>query len=229
MSTIKNIRVLSSDQIHKTDKLSVKQWLVYYYFMSICKWDGIDNERHYFIYKNSLNISAISRLLDISRPTFYKALDNLKTMGIVTEEEKWYIIKIPQIYAAVDQKTLTFLLQFQKYLGVELIRTYVILNRIYQHQELEQWFNKATIIAILDHNIKDSSYYPQIELYLGVLSYWGLVTLQVEVRNENTGKHKYYKVKQVNMINENSDFEIDINAPVNQQLVDKIKEEIFGK
>jgi hypothetical protein len=58
-------------------------------------------------------------------------LENLKAMGIVTEEDKWYTIQIPYVYAAVDQKTLTFLLQFQKYLGVELIRVYVILSRIY--------------------------------------------------------------------------------------------------
>jgi len=130
-SSIKNIRVMSSDQLHKLDKLTAKQWLVYYYLMSICKWNGKDNERHYFIYKNSFTISAASKLLDISRPTFYKALDNLKTMGIVYEEDKWYIVQIPSVYAAVDQKTLTFLLQFQKHLGVELIRTYVILSRIY--------------------------------------------------------------------------------------------------
>lgn len=208
-------------------KLTDKQWLVYYYLMSICKWNGKDNERHYFVYKNTFNISAASRLLTISRPTFYKALENLKKLGIVIEEDKWYIIEIPQIYAAVDQKIIAFLLQFQKYLGVELIRTYVILNRIFQHQELDQWFNKATIIAILDHNISDASYYPQIELYLGFLSYWELIELKTEIRNENTGKHKYYKVISINTVSKINDFIIDTTAPVNKEFVEKIKKEIL--
>lgn len=229
MSLMRNVRVIAPDQLHKLEKLTEKQWLVYYYLMSICKWNGKDNERHYFIYKNAFNISAASRLLAISRPTFYKALENLKNMEIVIEEDKWYIIKIPQIYAAVDQKTIAFLLQFQKYLGVELIRTYVILNRIFQHQELDQWFNKATIVAILDHNIQDASYYPQIELYLGFLSYWGLANLKVETRNENTGRHKYYKIMEINPITDACDFEIDTAAPVNKEFVEKIKKEILDK
>lgn len=83
-------------------KLSVKQWLVYYYLMSICKWNGVDNERHYYIYKNTLNVSAAARLLSISRTTFYKALENLKEMFILEEFDKYYIVKIPQTYAAVD-------------------------------------------------------------------------------------------------------------------------------
>ena len=229
MSSIKNVRVMSPDQIHRLDKLTEKQWLVYYYLMSICKWNGKDNERHYFIYENAMNISAAARLLSISRPTFYKALENLQKMNIVIKEENFYIIRIPEIYAAVDQKTITFLLQFQKYLGVELIRTYVILSRIYQHQELEQWFNKATLIAILDHNIQDSSYYPQIELYLGFLSYWGLVGLKQEIRLENTGRHKYYSITEINAITKDDNFEIDTTAPVDKEFVEKIKKEIQNK
>lgn len=225
---IKNIRVMSSDQVHKLEKLSVKQWLVYYYLMSICKWNGLENERHYYIYKNALNKTAASKLLSLSRTTFYTALENLKAMGIVTEEDKWYTIQIPYVYAAVDQKTLTFLLQFQKYLGVELIRVYVILSRIYQHQELEQWFNKATIVAILDHNITDVSYYPQVELYLGFLSYWNLIELKQQYRNENTGRHKYYKVIKINTTSEVLDFDIEAAAPVSKEFVEKIKKEILN-
>lgn len=223
---MKNVRVMSSDYTHKIEKLSVKQWLVYYYLMSICKWNGVDNERHYYIYKNTLNVSAAARLLSISRTTFYKALENLREMFILEEFDKYYIVKIPQTYAAVDQKTLSFLLQYQKFLGVELIRTYVILSRIYQHQELEQWFNKATLISILDHSITDTSYYAQVELYLGFLSYWKLVNLKIEKRNDNTGRHKYYKVKEINRIEEITDFEIETTAPINKELVDKIKKEI---
>lgn len=225
---MKNVRVMSSDYTHKLAKLSVKQWLVYYYLMSICKWNGKDNERHYYIYKSSLNVSAAARLLSISRPTFYKALENLKEMCILEEFDKYYIVQIPQIYAAVDQKTISFLLQFQKFLGVELIRVYVILSRIYQHQELEQWFNKATIISILDHNITDTSYYAQIELYLGFLSYWKLINFKVEKRDDNTGRHKYYKIEGVNRIEEVEDFEIETAAPVSKEFVDKIKLEISG-
>ena len=129
----------------------------------------------------------------------------------------------------VTAKLLTFLLQFQKYLGVELIRTYVILSRIHQHQELDQWFNKATLIAILDHNIKDASYYAQIELYLGFLSYWKLVEFKQEIRNENTGRHKYYRIVEINMIAEVDDFEIDAAAPVDKKFVEKIKKEILDK
>lgn len=229
----KNYKVFELKQVIHNDlilakKLTVKQWLVYYYLMSICKWNGQDQERHYFIYKNQLNISAASKILSISRPTFYTTMANLEKMEIIVEEDKYYIIRIPIIYAAVDQKTITFLLQYQKFLGVELIRTYVILSRIFQHQELEQWFNKATIISILDHNINDTSYYRQIELYLGFLEYWNLVDFQKEKRKDNTGVHQYYKIKSINRVSDIENFEIETDVQINSKLVEKIKEEILG-
>ena len=53
------------------------------------------------------------------------------TLQIIEEYEDYYLIEIPSVYAKIDQKTISFLLQYQKFLGVELIRTYVILSRIY--------------------------------------------------------------------------------------------------
>lgn len=227
MSTMKNVRVTASDHVHKPMKLTDKQWLVYYYLMSICKWNGKEQEHHYYIYKNQLNVSFASKLLSISRTTFYKGMEILTDLGVITNEDSYYIVQIPRVYAAVDQKTITYLLQYQKYLGVELIRAYVILNRIYQHQELDQWFNKATLVSILDHNYNDTSYYPQIELFLGFFEYWGLINYEIEKKKTNVGVIKYYKIKEIHNIEEVSDFEIEVAAPVNKEIVEKIKKEVL--
>ena len=85
------------------------------------------------------------------------------------------------------------------------------------------------MISILDHNITDTSYYAQIELYLGFLSYWKLIDFNIEKRNDNTGRHKYYKIKKINRIEEAEDFEIETAAPVSKEFVEKIKAEINGK
>ena len=227
---MKNMRVIASDQKHKDKSFTVKQWLVYYYLMSICKWNGAEKEDHYFIYKRNFNISAASRLLDISRPTIYSTINALKKLQIIEEYEDYYLIEIPSVYAKIDQKTISFLLQYQKFLGVELIRTYVILSRIYQHQELDQWFNKATLSCIMGHNINDASYYPQIELYLGFLSYWNLVEFKIKNVKDGKGIHKEYMIIKIFCIDDAFDgFEIDTGGTVNKEMVDRIKAEIQTK
>ena len=54
-----------------------KHWVVYYYLLSISKWNYKDKEQHRYVYKKDVNISEISKRLKVSRTTYYSAIENL--------------------------------------------------------------------------------------------------------------------------------------------------------
>lgn len=235
------VRTMAADITHKeiSKKLTTKQWIVYYYLMSICDWNGKDNERHYYLYKNKLNISAAARLLNMSRTTIHNTINKLLGTGkdevdkredlILKDCGDYYIVKIPNIYAEIHQKTLSFLIPYQSILGVDLIRTYAILCRIKQHPELPQRFTKATLLSILGHSINDTSMYYQMELYLGFLAYWHLVDLKIEIITTNVGTHREFLLTGIHPINKDQNFTISSETAVNQEIVDTIRNELINE
>ena len=205
---MKKIRVMTADNgnLEISKKLTPKQWQVYYYLMAICKWNGMDRENHYYIYKDNLNVAAAAKLLGISRTTFYNGIDSLQKQLIISKYENYYTISIPKIYADVNQKTLLFLIQYQKILGVDLIRTYTILNRISSIQN-NFIFTKRKLLKIMGYSLKDPELYKRIELYLGFFHYWGLIELKFETKHlKEFGKYKEYQILKVNSVPKIDDF-----------------------
>lgn len=227
---MKEVRTLVADQRNRqvSSKLTAKQWIVYYYLMSICNWNGKDRENHYFIYRKDLNITQAAKLLGLSRPTIYKTIEKLVKDNIVNDKNKeYYLIKIPQIFASIDQATLKFLVSFQSEVGVDLIRTYAILCRINQHKELDQHFNKATLISILGHAVNDTSQYKRMEVYLAMLQHWELIDVRYKIVESNTGHYKDFLLMGIGKINDN--FEIDTDMVVIKDLVEQIRQEIISE
>lgn len=228
---MKSVYTLTPDVLHKniSKKLTSKQWVVYYYLMSICDWNGRDKESHYFLYKNKLNISAAARILNMSRTTIHNAITKFQSeeLNILQDRGDYYWVSIPTIFAAIHQETLKFLILFQKRLGIDLIRTYAILCRIKQHPELPQHFNKSTLLSIMGHSVHDTSMYCDLELYLAFLSYWGLIDVRIKTVDSEVGPYKDFYLVGISTLVETSNTIINFNEPVDDKLVDTLREEIL--
>ena len=113
-------------------KLTTKQYLVYSYLMSVSKWDALDKEKHYYVYKNSFLIKDVCVLLNISQPTWRSAIKKLKEELYIQEFDKYYIIDIPNTYAPLNINLIKFLLQFGSVIdnGGNIISVY---SRIYRY------------------------------------------------------------------------------------------------
>ena len=56
--------------------LTVKQYLVYSYLLSLSKWDAQKREDHYYIYKNQYTVTQACELLKILLPLGETLLKN---------------------------------------------------------------------------------------------------------------------------------------------------------
>lgn len=115
-------------------KLTTKQYLVYSYLMSVSKWDALDKEKHYYVYKNSFLIKDVCVLLNISQPTWRSAIKKLKEELYIQEFDKYYIIDIPNTYAPLNINLIKFLLQFGSVIdnGGNIISVYSLIYRYYK-------------------------------------------------------------------------------------------------
>ena len=112
----KKIRTLANDSRNEINysKITDKYWSVYYYLVSISLWDMASKEDHRYVDKKNINISNVSKMLNISRPTFYKAIERLQEYSLIYtlgKEDHYYYIPSPPIYAETNIKTIDYLLQ----------------------------------------------------------------------------------------------------------------------
>ena len=196
----KKIRTLANDSRNEINysKITDKYWSVYYYLVSISLWDMTSKEDHRYVDKKNINISNVSKMLNISRPTFYKAIERLQEYSLIYtlgKEDHYYYIPSPPIYAETNIKTIDYLLHFRKYVGIDLLRTYLILSKYFKlHKQdgKEKFFVRKEIVDLLGHNIRDTSYYGYIDIYLSLLQGWGLIELKSQtITTANGGYVKY--------------------------------------
>lgn len=198
----KNIRALANDSHSelKYQKITDKQWSVYYYLLSISHWNEARKETHRYVDKNKINISAASKLLGMSRPTFYKAIEQLELYSLIftfDNQSHYYYLPIPEVYAEANIKTIQFLLSFRKFIGIDLLRTYLILRKYYTLFKKEgeiKYFVKKDLVDLLGHNVKDSSIYGIVEIYLNLLENWGLLSLKANKITTPTGSYIRYSL-----------------------------------
>lgn len=188
----KPIRALANDSHSKFNynKITDKQWSVYYYLLSISNWNEERKEDHRYVYKDKLNISAASRTLGIGRDTIYRALRCLEEYSLIYTMDYQYYIPTPEVYAEVNLKTVQFLLKFRKFIGIDLLRTYLILRKYYSLCKKDgkiKYFVKKEIIDLLGHSTSDTSFYHLVEIYLSLLEKWGLVELKRATITSSTG------------------------------------------
>lgn len=104
----------------RSAKLTVKQYLVYSYLMSISKWNAAAHENHYYVYKNSFKIKDACALLEISQPTWRKAIKILEELNYLRFDEKSqaYLIYQPmKPFAPLDYKLIRELVKIGVSIG----------------------------------------------------------------------------------------------------------------
>lgn len=122
-----------SDETAKSNyNITHRHWKVYYYLLSISKFNSKKVEDHRYIYKNSFNKSEASRILGIGRATIYRAIDELKARKLIVEEENYYLIYAKN-WVPIEHKTLTNLIEFApkaREHNIDILRIFLILKRI---------------------------------------------------------------------------------------------------
>ena len=95
-------------------KLTSKQFIVYTYLLSISKWDSQTKEEHYYLYFNSFTAKEAAAVCGISQPTWRAAIKRLLELNFIQnkEGEKWYTIPFPKVYAPLNTRLISTLLQF---------------------------------------------------------------------------------------------------------------------
>lgn len=191
------IRAIANDSESKInyDKITDKQWSVYFYLLSISLWNSQMKEDHRFVDKKKVNITAASKLLGITRTTFYKALSQLELYSLIYtlgEEDHYYYLPNPEIYIETSLETITYLLKYRKHVGIDLLRTYILLKKYFNLDGENKKFVKKEIVGLLGHNVKSTEYYHMIEIYLSLLEHWKLIELKKQTITSSVGGYVLY-------------------------------------
>lgn len=111
-------RVLDYEKKEKSP-LTEKQYLVYAYLLSISKWNPL--ESHYYVYKNSFLVKEACALIDVSQPTWRKAIKKLNEERYIKIDEinKCYSIYFDISWAKLDIQLIKFLVQQSHQLNEE--------------------------------------------------------------------------------------------------------------
>lgn len=211
----RKIRVIADDRMEKHySKITDKQWSVYFYFVSNSLQD-FTKEKRRFVDKKEVNITAASKYLGITRTTFYKAVSQLEQYNLITFDEYYYYISNPKTYVETHLETIIYLLKYRKYMGIDLLRTYILLKKLYvlyKDNERVKSFTRKEIIDLLGHDVSSSQYYSMVETYLSLLERWNLIILEKQTIASPTGRYILYTlidVKDKSLFTEQEHFNIE--------------------
>lgn len=209
-------------------KLTAKQYLVYSYLMSISKYDAQDREKHYYVYKNSFLIKDACELIKISQPTWRAAIKKLEDYCYIIDREKYYIISVPNTYAPLDIRLITYILPFGACIehGGSIISVYSVLYKYWKYQKdnnksCEITVNQLKNLFITSRHKNDLLTY---KLMLGVFSLLNLIQLETVERVYKGNPYQAYLIKNVRL-DLPKELISEENAPSN---IDEILEAILN-
>lgn len=153
------------EYLNYIEKITEKQWTIYYYFLSIC-----NNKT---VYKSQINISCESKRLGIARSTFYAAIDNLAKNNLIKIYDDYYTIEIPKYNHLLSKKLLNYFLNIRKEMTIDLLRTFITIVAAHEHNENS--FTKRKLIKYLGYPDNVSEYYNRIEEYICTLEQLNLI------------------------------------------------------
>lgn len=199
-------------------RLTVKQYLVYSYLMSISKWNGQGKEQHYYVYKNSFLIKDACTQLKISQPTWRSAIKKLIETFYIQEYDKYFIIEIPNTYAPLDIRLIRFLLSFGAAIknGGNIISVYSIIYNYWKTLHLENETCEITINQLrkLFNSKHDTSALQTYKLMLSLFETYNLIDIKRVGRQFNGNPYTGYVILNVRL-NLPDDIDLDENAPDN--------------
>lgn len=185
----------------KDQKITSKQWQVYYYLLSISNYDSHNIENHRYVYKKDFSVSAAAKFLGISRPTIYTAISNLENGGLIQSKDNYYLL-YSRNWIKVSNTTLKSLLGFSSKASknIDLLRTYLILKKIKEiaRTKEDMSFTKKDLVQILGHGVTNSSEYDDVRNYLALLSFMHLIDVKYYTEyKEGLGKYVVYCLQEV--------------------------------
>ena len=217
--------------------LTSKHWQVYYYLVSISKYNSEAVENHRFLYESELNYSGMAKKLGMSRPTVYKAMDKLKEVKLIKKNGKKLLIEWGKDYTKINLNLLTTMIDWslesnRKNGTIDLLRIYLSLKLM---DELavtseQRSFTKRELIQILGHSDKDAELYKDVQYYLALLSYNGLIELKMHKEyQEKYGSYTVYHLQKVYDKDSVPDLTMDIKAEVgaDKVLSEEMKEKLM--
>ena len=220
---------------YQTDrKITAKQWKIYYYLLSVSKFDADKVEDHRYVYRKDFNITQACRNLGIkSNQTFYNAIQRLEEHRLIRATDTVFFLYAKN-WISVDRDLLGNLVKFSKTKeeDIDLLRTFLILKKLDKIAETskEREITLRQLSILLGHGDTHPQYYQNIRIYLALLCFWGLIKLkQHRQYNESLGTaYTIYHLQKINETALNADFESDIEAEMNailpsQELMDKLK------
>lgn len=214
-------------------KMTIKNWVVYYYLMSICYKNPIED--HYYVFKKDINISQISKKLNISRQTYYSSIEKLLILGLIESyesDEDYYLLQIPAIYAEIERETMQFLLGQVPFTDIDIIRIYAIIKNAWDTKNKRYIsFVKKDFVTLLGHNKTDAASYKKMDLYLRLLKGYGLIDFREEqIVSKQIGKYLKFHITEIKSITDNPNYKFmgvgsgDMEAPssLDKQVYDSI-------
>lgn len=219
----------------KKDKgITSKHWKIYYYLLSVSKFNAQKIEDHRYVYKKDFNISACCRFLGVkSTQTFYNAIQRLREHHLVRDDGDYFIL-YSRTPIDVKKDVLSNLIEYsagkKKEGNIDLLRTYLILKRIDKLAENaeDRCFTKREMIILLGHSDSTSEMYDNIRIYLALLAAWGFIELKYHTAYDTQlGNYTVYHLQKVNDMPENEDYISDIlaeknNGALSQRMIDKL-------
>lgn len=215
-------------------KITAKHWKIYYYLLSVSKFDADQVEDHRYVYKKDFNISQACRELGIkSTQTFYNAIERLEKHGLVKTSKNNYFLYAKN-WISVDKNILSNLVKYSKTReqDIDLLRTFLILKKMNKIAEntADKSFTLRQLSVLLGHGSTHPQYYENIRIYLALLNFWGLIELKQHKQfNESLGtSYTIFHLQRISETDLNADFESDIKAEMNaplpsEELMNKLK------
>lgn len=219
---------------YKEDKqITSKQWKIYYYMLSVSKFNSQAVENHRYIYKKDFNVSECCRALGIkSTQTFYNAMKKLESKRLVRCTSDYYFLYAKN-WIDVNQQLMSSLVKYSKTneSNIDLLRTFLILKKLNKIAKTssERSFTLRSLITLLGHNATNAEYYEAVRIYLALLNFWGLIDIKVHLEYmEKFGKFTVYHLQGVSETAVNKTFEADIEAELrapelSQEMMEKLK------
>lgn len=171
--------------------------------MSISKWNAKDKEAHYYVYKNSFKVKDACVLLNISQPTWRKAIERLKETLYIYEQDKCYKIFLPNTYVPLDIKLMKCLIDFGVVIdgGGIIISLYSILYRYFNYQQSCYKTCEITIsqLARIFGITKTPNYTTRFITMLGVFAQLGLIQFVTHQRNYKGRDYTAYEITQMTL------------------------------
>lgn len=189
---IRNVPAQDATTTTKSWELSKAQWALYYWLLAHSKWNSFEQERHYYIYRNTYTNVQIMKDTGIKSPqtvaAAYKKLLAVKAIEVSPFHEGAYIIHTTPLYVPMSVSILRYLLAFNKYIDPAIsITLFAILARMYRlDQKKPIDFTKAVLgklLGLAKQNVNSAD----IIMILSLLEHSGLIALNKAVYTNALG------------------------------------------